>query len=123
MMQQDPALGREQSPVRRMKPEEAMDSRAKVVFKLDGECKGPTLLFGEFNDWQGEVMPDRVIYAGMQSVGSEIVKKLPPGVYQYYFEREGKRQVRYRTPPGEVLVLHLHQSNKEVGSFYTVTVG
>ncbi len=97
MMQQDPALGTEQCPVWRMKPEEAMDGRAKVAFKLDGEYKGPTLLFGEFNGWQGEVMSDRAIYTGRQSVGSEIVKKLPPGVYQYFMEREGERQVSYRT--------------------------
>ncbi len=96
MMHQDPTLGAEQCSVWRMKPDETMGGRAKVIFKLNGECKGPTLLFGEFNGWQGEVMPDRVIYTGNQSVGSEIVKKLPPGVHQYYMEREGKRRVSYR---------------------------
>ncbi len=93
MMQQDTTLGSEQCSLWRMKPEEVMDGRAKVIFKLDGECKGPTLLFGEFNGWHGEIMPDRAIHTGKQNVGSELVKRLPPGIYQYFMEREGKTQV------------------------------
>ncbi|KAG5189085.1 hypothetical protein JKP88DRAFT_302753 [Tribonema minus] len=85
------------------------DERAAVTFRYAGPTKTPVMLFANFNGWRGQQMvedtsplhltlptdrsQESVANAQIPQTAHTLTVLLPPGVYCYYYVRDGVRQL------------------------------